>query len=67
MREIKFTSLQGVTLRGEIRAEMKIGRKTVALVYGLGKVYAVVDGYSLVEADQGTTIEELREMIMQEI
>lgn len=67
MRTIKFTTLHGVALSGFVQNEIKIGRKTVSVVHALSKVYAVVDGYSLVEAETGTTLEELRDMIIREI
>ncbi len=67
MKTIKFTSLHGVPLRGKIQQEIKIGRNVIAIIYALGKVYAVTDGYSLVEADASVTMQELRELIMEEI
>ena len=67
MRKIRFTSLHGVPMHGDIRQELRIGRCVVAVVYALGKVYAVTNGFSLVEADANVTMSELMEMIMEEI
>ena len=67
MRNIKFTSLHGVPMHGEIKQEIKIGRSKIAVIYALGRVYAVTNGYSLVEADANVTMQELRELIMEEI
>lgn len=64
MRTIKFTSLHGVSLTGKVSQEIKLKRCNVAIVYALNKIYAITDGYSLVECPDNTNMDQVNKLIL---
>ena len=67
MKTIQFTSLHGTQLSGRVSETLKINRERVDIVRMLGKLYAVLNGYSILEMPDNTDIVEFNSEIIKEL
>lgn len=67
MKKLTFTSLHGTQLTGRVSETLRINRKTVDIVRMLGKLYAVLKGYSILEMPNTTGIIEFNCEILKEL
>ena len=58
MKTLQFTSLHGTQLTGRVSETLKINRERVDIVRMLGKLYAVLNGYSILEMPDNTNMIE---------
>lgn len=67
MQTIKFTSLHGTELSGKVSDRLEIGGELVYIVRALNKIYAIVDGYSVLEMPDDTNQIEFNKLIINEL
>lgn len=67
MKTILFTSLHGTQLSGRVSETLKINRERVDIVRMLGKIYAVLNGYSILEMPDNTDMIEFNAEILKEL
>ena len=67
MKTIQFTSLHGTQLTGRVSETLKINRERVDIVRMLGKLYAVLNGYSILEMPDNTNMIEFNSEIIKEL
>lgn len=67
MQTIKFTSLHGTDLSGQVSDVLNINNDYVCIVRKLGKLYAIVDRYSVLEMPDDTNQIEFNKLIINEL
>ena len=67
MKTLQFTSLHGTQLTGRVSETLKINRERVDIVRMLGKLYAVLNGYSILEMPDNTNMIEFNSEITKEL
>ena len=67
MKTLQFTSLHGTQLTGRVSDTLKINRERVDIVRMLGKLYAVLNGYSILEMPDNTNMIEFNAEILKEL
>jgi len=67
MQTIKFTSLHGTSLSGKVSERLDINGELVYIVRALNKIYAIVDGYSVLEMPESTKQIEFNKLIINEL
>ena len=67
MQTIKFTSLRGTELTGQVLEKLNINGELVYTVRALSKIYAIVDGYSVLEMPDDTNQIEFNKLIIKEL
>ena len=67
MQTIKFTSLHGTELSGQVSDRLEINGELVYIVRTLNRIYAIVDGYSVLEMPDDTNQIEFNKLIINEL
>ena len=67
MQTIRFTSLHGTELSGRISDRLEINGELVYIVRALNRIYAIVDGYSVLEMPDDTNQIEFNKLILNEL
>ena len=67
MQTIKFTSLHGTELSGQVSDRLDIGGELVYIIRTLNRIYAIVDGYSVLEMPDDTNQIEFNKLIINEL
>lgn len=67
MKNLSFTSLHGTALTGNVSKEMNVKNERVYIVRKLNRMYAVVDGYSVLEMPDNTDMVEFNKQIISEL
>lgn len=67
MQTIKFTSLHGTDLSGQVSDVLKINNDYVYIIRTLNRIYAIVDGYSVLEMPGNTNQIEFNKLIINEL
>jgi len=67
MMTIKFTSLHGTELYGQVSDRLDIGGELVCIIRTLNRIYAIVDGYSVLEMPDSTEQIEFNKLILNEL
>lgn len=67
MQTIKFTSLHGTSLSGKVSERLNISGELVYIVRTLNRIYAIVDGYSVLEMPDDTEQIEFNKLILNEL
>ena len=67
MQTIKFTSLHGTELSGQVSDRLEINGELVYIIRTLNRIYAIVDGYSVLEMPDSTEQIEFNKLIINEL
>ncbi len=67
MQTIKFTSLHGTDLTGQVSDRLEINGELVCIIRTLNRIYAIVDGYSVLEMPDSTEQIEFNKLIINEL
>ena len=67
MQTIRFTSLHGTELSGQVSDRLDINGELVCIIRTLNRIYAVVDRYSVLEMPDDTNQIEFNKLIINEL
>ena len=67
MQTIRFTSLHGTELSGQVSDRLDINGELVCIIRALNRIYAIVVGYSVLEMPDSTKQVEFNKLIINEL